>query len=697
MPTNWRLVDRDEDLSLLRQTYQSATQGHPSTVVIAGEAGIGKTRLVEELATDIAEQNARIIVGTCSPVTGARIPYGPVVTLLRDLVRTAAPFEEDDWIVRAWRAVAPLMHSDARGSEANPTSLATLFAGFTEVLSFASRQQSLVIVVEDFHWIDSASADLIGFLARRLKHDRLMLVLTIRTPISPRSLARAALAEIRRLPNTVDMNLAPITNGGIITLVNDMVTKPAPALLGRIVAICDGNPFFAIHFALHGNPRSISPGLRDLLLSSLDDIEPTQRSILAFLAITGDLTTATSAQYLHTLFPDFDRTIRYFVSKGLVEVAEERIGFHHALLREIVLDDLLPSERSVGHAQAADFLLSSEAALDLGRSGEIARHLLGAGRNAQAIRFAVRGARQAASVWAFADARELFETVRRLWGLVEEPESIAGIRFPVVLEEAALVSRWCGQLDEALQLLETASGVSDLTDNERARIEHSRGVVLWATGDFEGSLRAYKTADALLANDSEDGLRASVLAALAFGLLVTGQAEQSLTTAGIAVRLAAAIGAVRDELHSAITAAVAKASLGRVDEATRELLGCLQQARNLDDPELVMRCYGNLTYTHAVAGRPERVAEVGAEGAAYCRRYRPVTSFASPMMSNYVVALNVLGRWDQAIEIADETLADATADSVVIELHSIVAVIAARRGDVDQSNRRNGPRTRSAA
>ena len=209
--------------------------------------------------------------------------------------------------------------------------------------------------------------------------------------------------------------------------------------------------------------------------------------------------------------------------------------------------------------------------------------------------------------------------------------------------------------------------------------------MLWATGDFEGSLRAYKAADALLANDSEDGLRASVLAALAFGLLVTGQAERSLTTAGIAVRLAAAIGAVRDELHAAITAAVAKASLGRVDEATRELLGCLQQARNLDDPELVMRCYGNLTYTHAVAGRPERVAEVGAEGAAYCRRYGPVISFASPMMSNYVVALNVLGRWDQAIEIAHETLADATADSVVIELHSIVAVIAARRGDVDQS------------
>ena len=226
-----------------------------------------------------------------------------------------------------------------------------------------------------------------GGIMERLKHDRLMLVLTIRTPISPRSLARAALAEIRRLPNTVDMNLAPITNGGIVTLVNDMVTKPSPALLGRIVDICDGNPFFAIHFALHGNPRSISPGLRDLLLSSLDDIEPTRRSILAFLAITGDLTPATSTQYLHTLFPDFDRTIRYFVSKGLVEVAEERIGFHHALLREVVLDDLLPSERSVGHAQAADFLLSSKAALDLGRSGEIARHLLGAGRNAQAIRF----------------------------------------------------------------------------------------------------------------------------------------------------------------------------------------------------------------------------------------------------------------------------------------------------------------------
>ena len=59
-------------------------------------------------------------------------------------------------------------------------------------------------------------------------------------------------------------------------------------------------------------------------------------------------------------------------------------------------------------------------------------------------------------MWAFADARELFEAVRRLWGLVEEPESIVGIRFPVILEEAALVSRWCGQLDEALQLLETA-------------------------------------------------------------------------------------------------------------------------------------------------------------------------------------------------------------------------------------------------
>ena len=680
------MVGRAAELASGLTALAAAAAGTPQAVIISGEAGIGKTRLVRELASRARADGFVVATGVCSPVSGGRLPYGPVSEMLAHLVGEA-PELPSLASTSTWQALGPL-RMEAPGTSSDSGLAATrLYAAVVDLLLTVSGRHPTMLVVEDVHWVDQASMDLLAFTARRLRQGRVLLVLTVRPERArTRSPDRSALAELRRLPSVHGIELAALSADAVRELVRSVPDPPSDHQVARITDLAQGIPFFALHLARH-DADEIPARLRDVLLSSVDEVTDDQRSLLVLLSVVGACeepellvrATAGSAERLGAASRDL-------VRRGLLSVDGSALAFRHALLREVVVADTLPSERVVAHTAAADFWLSGPAADQPHRAAQLAHHLLESGRHGAALLYALKAARHAGAIWAYEDARACYAGVERIWGLVPDAEQVSGVRQITVLCEAATACRWCGRPEDALLRLQHADRLV-VTELDRATVAHRRGQVLWATGDMHASLEAYRLALGALPPQADDHLRASLLAALAQGCMATGQARSAIEWAAQAIAASTLTGDQRIRLHASITAAVAQAQLGDVDAAVSGLTLLLPEVRGLDDLELVLRCYGNLTFALGVGCRFEQLAEAAAEGIAAAARYGPVISLASTLISNQVNALVALGRWDEAVRVATDALADLTAEGVAGHLHASLAEVAVARGDEAEADR----------
>jgi len=212
-----RLVGRVAELTQLTEALSAARDGRPAIAIISGEAGIGKTRLVEELVEHAQAAGFLVAAGMCSPVSSTRLPFGPIVDLVADVLRQC-PDLAASVPAEVWRGVSPLtgqQQAETAGPDL-PLASTRMFAGFAEFLSVESRQRPVLLIIEDLHWADPASVDLIAFAARKLRQDRILLVVTHRPTGAPRrSPVRSTLAELRRLTDTVDVTLGGLADAAV--------------------------------------------------------------------------------------------------------------------------------------------------------------------------------------------------------------------------------------------------------------------------------------------------------------------------------------------------------------------------------------------------------------------------------------------------------------------------------------------------
>jgi predicted ATPase len=185
------LVGRDSELALLASVTAGADAGRPATVALGGEPGIGKTRLVSEFMAQARAAGATVLAGSCVDLGGGRgLPYAPIAGLLRDLVR-AIPAAEVSTILGPALAELTALVPDLPGASemvgpiprpsAGAYGQARLFERLLGVLERLGRRSVSVLVLEDVHWIDDASASLLMFLARNLRTERVLLLLTFRS------------------------------------------------------------------------------------------------------------------------------------------------------------------------------------------------------------------------------------------------------------------------------------------------------------------------------------------------------------------------------------------------------------------------------------------------------------------------------------------------------------------------------------
>ncbi|HEY7069705.1 MAG TPA: AAA family ATPase, partial [Acidimicrobiales bacterium] len=460
-------VGRTAELAALLDAFGDAAQGHGHVALVSGEAGVGKSRLVAEATAHARRRDARVLVGQCLDLEEGGLPYAPIVDVLRTLDRELSD-AEGAATLGPLRAL--LGREGAGGVETlapgNPLAQARLFELLLTVIERLVAARPLVLVIEDLHWADRSTLDLVSLVASNTRTLPVLLIATYRRDDVPRRHPLRTLAAELTRRGAVAVPLDRLGPGEVAELLGALLgSQPAPEVVASVVERSDGNPLFVeeLAAALADDPNApMPPQLRDAVIGRVEHMPDEAAAVLRACAVGGrqvehDLLAAVLAPRP----PDqLDDALRTCVEQGLL-VADQRSGsyrFRHALLHEAVLDEILPGELVRLHAAYAAALAERQAHGEAGDEGwaRLAHHSAAAADYDAALGAAVRAGQAALAAVATPEAHRYLEWSVRLWDRAADPEAAAGCRRDELLASAADAANRCGLVLRALTLVDEA-------------------------------------------------------------------------------------------------------------------------------------------------------------------------------------------------------------------------------------------------
>ncbi|HEX6328316.1 MAG TPA: AAA family ATPase [Jiangellaceae bacterium] len=348
------LVGRDEDVAALVAAAAQARVGEPRGVVVAGEAGIGKTRLVSEVVAGL--DDALVLTGHAADMSTGEIPFGVLADTLRDLRHRVG---QDALAPTESAALAPLLPG---GTDSRVVEPARILAAALDLLTRLCTDRLLVWVVEDLHWADSATRDLVN-LALRTVRGRLLVVVTVRTGDPSRSLtAEVELVEqvdtLARLPHVRRLDLSRLTDDEVHSVVRLLADDLPPRVMRSIIRLSDGVPFVVEELtAAHG--RWGATTVAAALAGRVARLRPDARRLVEAAAIgDGHLRISLVEQVLNDVVEAVDAALAEAVAASLLtcDYSRDQLGFRHALLREAVDEEIGPGARRDWHRRWAEVL-----------------------------------------------------------------------------------------------------------------------------------------------------------------------------------------------------------------------------------------------------------------------------------------------------------------------------------------------------
>jgi predicted ATPase len=470
-PASEVFVGRVRELGQLRRALDAAQAGRGATVLVGGEAGIGKTRLASELARRARDAGFEVLLGRSIDLVGTELPYQPFVEALRPLT--------------ALRQV----DGQAAGSQLH------IFEETLALLTDRAATAPVLLLLEDLHWADTSTLDLVVFLAHNLDDRRVLLLGTYRADeLSSAERMRRLADGVRRSGSALVLELGPLQHEELTALLEAGADPPPPAALtDAIVARSEGNPFFAEELLAAGTRSGELPrGLRDLLLQRVARLDPATQGLLRLAAAAGrdveyPLLQATAA------LPELQvrESLRRAVEHGVL-VAEQATGsfrFRHALLAEAVYATILPGEREDLHARLAQELARSATAAP----AELAPHWAAAGRSAEALAASVEAARQAEAVFGLAEALAHLERALALWQVVPDAPELVRLDLADLCSWAAELASQTGAAPRAVELAEQSIDLVEERDPLRAaRLYDRLGRYLHESGRTDAALSAFE-------------------------------------------------------------------------------------------------------------------------------------------------------------------------------------------------------------
>ena len=564
-------VGRAEELARLLAALDQAEQGRPAMVLVAGDAGVGKTRLLAELAHQARQRGAQALVGGCLEVGDVGLPYVPVVAALRGF---AAEADNDELLVAAAKGLPRLGRllpeladqSNAPASLGEGLEQLQLFDGVGSLLVRLSEHAPLLLVLEDLHWADASTRELVVFLHQTLRTGRLLLVATYRSDeLQRRHPLWPWLAELGRRPGVTRLELGPLSWAELAEhLAALRGRRLSAAAVERIFARSEGNPFYAEELLAVGADQdevALPRALGEVLLARVQVLSEVAQQVLRVAAVAGRRVNhrllATAAGRPE---PEVERGLRETVGARLLvaEAASESYRFRHALLQEALYSDLLPSERVRLHAIFAQLLEDSRGA---GASAaELAYHCLASHDLTGGLVASVQAAAEAQVVHAPGERLRHLEQALSLWERVPEAGRLAGVdRIDLVLGAAAAAND-AGEVDRAVGLARQAiDEVDEHLDPLRTARAHERLAHYLRIGHDQQVLQLCRRAEQLVPRDPPTPLRARVTAALAQALANTHQREESRRWCQEALAVAHATASMGDQTDVLITLGMVEA------------------------------------------------------------------------------------------------------------------------------------------
>jgi DNA-binding NarL/FixJ family response regulator/tetratricopeptide (TPR) repeat protein len=573
--TSQAFIGRADELQRLAATLERAEQGRPQLVLLAGEAGVGKTRLLLELADQARRRGTRVLAGGCVELGDIGLAYLPVVDALRGLGEDPADAELLAEVAMTAPGLGRLLPAVARpgpvGAHGDGLDQLQVFDAVRVLLMRRSERSPLVVVLEDLHWADHATRDLVRFLARTLWSGRVLLVASYRSDeLHRRHPLRPLLAELVRLPGVERLELAPFSRAELAAHLGAISGAPLPAdQVARIHARSEGNPFYAEQLlAAGGNAQvQLPPTLSDVLLLPVQALSEPAQQVLGVAAVAGRrVSHRLLAQAAGSPEPDLEQGLREVIGAGalVADTTTATYAFRHALLQEAVYGDLLPSEQVRLHAAYARLLVAQPD----GIAAELAHHCLRSHDLAGALAASVQAAKEATAVLAPAETLRHLSDALKLWDRVPDAASVAGLDRADLLLGAAEAASNCGEFRQAVNLTREAVAATDAaTDPQRIAMAHERlGAYLYLYDeDLESVVASYRRAMELVGAEPPTALRARIDAGMAKALQAARRYQEARRWCDEALAVARAADSATEETNALLTLAGLEQRLDKVD------------------------------------------------------------------------------------------------------------------------------------
>ncbi|MFJ4525057.1 AAA family ATPase [Streptomyces sp. NPDC088810] len=675
-------VGRTDELGTLNDALARAAAAEPQALLLGGEAGVGKTRLVEEFATAAARLTAVVAVGGCVEIGADGLPFAPFSTALRAL-RDALPEEFAAAAAGQEEELARLLPDlgEAGAGRHDEQGMARLFELTARLLERVAAEHTVVLVLEDLHWADASTRHLLAYLFRTLRAGRLLVLATYRSDdIHRRHPLRPLLAELDRLRTVRRIELARFTREEACRqIAGILAAEPDPAQVDEIYERSDGNAFFIEELAVaaaEGNCTGLTDSLRDLLLVRVEALPESAQRVARIVAEGGSTVEyrliAAVAQLTED---DLIEALRAAVGANLLTATRAGDGyrFRHSLVREAVADDLLPGERSRLNRRYAEALEADPALVPAdARVMRLASYWYHAHDAAKALPAVLAAAVVARRRHAYTEQLGLLERAMELWD--SAPQEVRSALRPVdytevyppcgcdpattplryldLMAEAAVAGRFGGERERALKITKRALRLlEEEPDPLRAAwfwVQRSRLVQALARGD---GWRELATAQDLVRGLPPSEVHAEVLAVAANWSMQRRPGPEALAAAERAVEYAGMVGARETELHARLTLGGLTVESGDPEAGLAQMRQVLRETRAEGMHHVAGRAYVNLPSALQSVGRDREAVPLLREGIEFCRGYGLLDSGAWAW-GNLSEALYSLGQWQEAAEAA---------------------------------------------
>lgn len=624
--TSSHFVGRLRELGELERASQEAAEGRPGLVLLAGESGVGKTRLVSEFERRSADRPVLVLRGEAVEQADGELPYAPLIGALRPLVRQRDSVL-DELSPGSRGQLSTLLpglgDGEALPDREDPSAQLRLFEALLELVDLASRSCSLVLILEDMHWADRSTRSFIVFLARSIRQERVLVLLTYRTDeIHRRHALRPLLAELERLERSRRIELSPFDRTETREALADILgTSPSDELVERLFARSEGNPLFTEELVAAGmDGRGAPPqSLRDAFLLRIERLTPDGQRVSRAIAVGRRLDEDALAEVTPLERAAVQAALREaMAAQVLVALEDGSFAFRHALLREVLYDDLLPGERVELHGALARYLegcdpVGEDPAVE--RAALVAAHYASAGDQPAALRASVRAALAARAAHAYGEAADLAERALELWPRVREEERPDELDHVDLLVFAARTHSIADDRARSEVLLQSA--MSEL-DCEREPLRYASVLdrlarVQWTMNRGREGLSTAQRALELLP-ERELPERASLLSWLARTQYLRGHFREALDDGRRALQAAKDVGDAEIESEVLNTLGMAQIVQGDVDEGVRCLREAIELGRRTENADGVAYAFSNLADLLTLRGRAAEGLAVAQEG-----------------------------------------------------------------------------------